>query len=126
MRNRPDAVLVFLAALTGTWCVALPFLWAHNLHRLPAVAEHMSYAQVLALYTPELVVGAVVLVCLPLVFMRHRFAITGLLFAATLAPTLELALGSPSDAGWPVSVALLVLLSWRLHWLATGDTGSTG
>ncbi len=111
MRARSDWPLHFLTLLVTVWCVALPFVWPYTLGHKVGV----EYREMLGFYIPELVVGGVVLVCLPLVMLRHRLAVIGLLLAATLAPALEFTIGSPSVGGWETSVLLLSLLSWRLH-----------
>lgn len=110
-RRRRDVTLVVLVGLAVVWCDVLPFVWAHNVDHL----AHLGYWRMLALYVPELAVGGMVLICLPLLILRSRIAAIGLLLAAILGPLLRLAVGSPAGELWPVSFILLSLLSWNLH-----------
>ena len=104
MRNQLGAKLTFMVALAAVWYLICPFVWAYNTYK------HIDHS----LPIPELSVGAVFLVCLPMIFLRPRFAVVGLWFAAILMPTLEFTFGSPATA-WPPSVLLLVFLSWRIR-----------
>ena len=113
MRIQLGAKLTFTVALAAVWYLICPFVWAYNTYKH---IDHslMSYPEFLGLYVPELSVGAVFLVCLPMIFLRPRFAVVGLLFAAILMPILEFTFGSPATA-WPPSVLLLAFLSWRIR-----------
>ena len=111
MRLYRDLPLLLIVGLVVAWCIVLPFVWAHNIDQHYA---HMGYWQMLSFYVPELIVGAVVVVCLPFVFFRKRFSAVGLLLAAILGPALKFGIGSPSDA-WAMSFFLLLLLSWMVH-----------
>ena len=111
MRILNHLLLTALVLSVMAWCVASPFLWAFYFGDI----LHIPKLEMLGFYRPELIVGAIVVVCLPLALYRKRIAIVGLLFAALLAPILSFALGSPSSELWPVSAVLLALLSWRLY-----------
>jgi len=113
MRNQLGLKLTLMVAFASVWYLILPFFWAHNMYEHIDHSE-MSYAEFLSFYVPERAVGAVFLVCLPMIFLRPRFAVVGLLFAATLMPALEFTYGSPATA-WPASVVFLLYLSWSLH-----------
>ena len=114
MRAHLNLPLFLLVTLVFLWCVVLPFIWAFNM----AQFLNAGYWEMLNFYIPELVVGGVVLICLPVLFLRRRFAVVGFVFAALLAPVLKFTIGSPSDS-WPLSILLLLLLSWRLHVFTT-------
>ncbi len=109
-----------MVALATVWVVALPFFWAYNLHKR---IDAMSYPETLSLYIPELAAGAVFLVCLPMIFLRPRFAVLGLPFAAFLMVVLKFTVGSPTNV-WPASVPFLLFLSWRLHALTARQSRS--
>ncbi len=113
MRNQLGGKLTFMVALAAVWYLIFPFVWAYNTYKY---IDHslMSYPEFLGFYIPELAVGAIFLVCLPMMFLRPRVAVVGLLFAALLIPILEFTFGSPATA-WPPSVLFLVLLSWRIR-----------
>lgn len=113
MRNQLSAKLTIMVALAAAWYLISPFVWAYSTYKH---IDHslMTYPEFLGLYIPELSVGAVFLVCLPMIFLRPRFAVVGLLFAAILMPILEFTFGSPATA-WPPSVLFLLLLSWRIR-----------
>ncbi|HKB59867.1 MAG TPA: hypothetical protein VKC56_07440 [Gallionellaceae bacterium] len=113
MTDRYETKFIPLLAGTTLWCVAMPFFWAYNLHKQLDPAS-TTYGQVLALYTPELVTGAIFLLCLPLVILRPRTAAAGLACAALLLPALVYRVGTPGNV-WPVTTVLLLLLSWRVH-----------
>lgn len=121
MRKPLGKWFTFLVALATVWVVALPLFWAYNLY------EHfngaLSYPETLGLYIPELAAGAVFLVCLPLIYLRPRFAVIGLPFAAFLMVVLKFTVGSPTD-GWLVSALFLGFLSSRLHALTTRQSRS--
>ena len=114
MRTRLSFPFISLVTIVIVWCVVLPFIWASNWSQFLKI----SYWETLSYYIPELVVGALVLVCLPMVLLRHHFAVIVLVCAAVLAPVLTFTIGSLSGL-WPLSVLLLLLLSWRLHVLIT-------
>ena len=110
MRTRLGFPFLLFVALVAVWCVVFPFIWAFNLgHSLK-----IGYWEMLGFYIPELVVGAVFLVCLPMVFLQRRIAVIGLVLAAILVPVLKLTIGSPGNV-WPLTPLLLLFLSWRLH-----------
>ena len=111
MRFRPSLPLASLVVLVTVWCAVLPLFWALNLSRL----AHVGYWEMLGYFKSELIVGALVLLCMPLVFVQHRAAIIGLVVAAASVPVLKFAIGSPSFGVWPVSSIMLLFLSWRLH-----------
>ncbi len=113
MRNKLGAKLTLMVAFAAVWYLCGPFFWAYNTYQH---IDHtlISYAEFLSLYVPELAVGAVFLLCLPMIFLRPRFAVAGLLFAAILMPILEFTFGSPATA-WPPSMLFLLFLSWRIR-----------
>lgn len=102
---------LLMLTVTAVWCGVLPLVWACN---TSASLSQMGYWEMLGQYVPELAVGAVFLVCLPIILFWPRLAVMGLLLAAVLAPVLQFTLGSPAN-GWVMSALLLSLLSWRLH-----------
>ncbi len=126
-RRKPlGKMFTFMVALATVWFVVLPFFWAYNTYQYIDRIDHdhidyspISYPQILSLYVPELAAGAVFLVCLPMIFLRPRFAVLGLPFGAALMAVLKLTVGSPAD-GWFVSALFLGFLSSRLHALTSG------
>jgi len=109
-RNRSNITIIILVVSVAVWCVVLPFVWPYNVGRIAGI----GYWQMLSYYIPELVVGAIVLVCLPLVFLRQRLAVVGLVLAAVLGPIIKITIGTPGDM-WLLSPVLLSVLSWQLH-----------
>lgn len=112
MRVRLGIPFILLIAIVVIWCAVLPFIWTSYWSQF----LKMSYWETLSFFIPELVVGALVLVCLPMALLRHRFAVIAPICAAVLAPVLKFTIGSLSDL-WALSgsVLLLLLLSWKSH-----------
>ncbi len=121
MINKLGAKFKFMVAVAAAYIVVGPFFWAYNIHTdlVRSFQSKISYLEMVSLYVPELAVGAVFLVCLPLIFLKPRLAVIGLLFAALLDPALQFTFGSPANV-WPVTVLILALLGWRLHALTAG------
>ncbi len=67
--------------MATAWFVVLPFFQPYNTYQHIG-GSLISYPQFLSYYVPDLAVGAVFLMCQPLVFLQPRFAVMGLLFAA--------------------------------------------
>jgi hypothetical protein len=111
VRTRASISFFAVAALAALWCIAFPFYWAYNLTRL----IQLPYETSLYLFLPQLIIAAVVVVCLVLAFFRKRVAVAGFVIAAISVPVLALGIGSPSSGVWPISAALLLLLAWRSH-----------
>lgn len=113
MPFRYGARFILLLAGSTLWCAAMPFFWAYNVSKRvdPTLA---TYSQVLIAYLPDLVTGGIVLLCLPLVFVRPRIAVGGLAGAALLLPLLDHAMRAPTGS-WVLTTPLLLLLSRRLY-----------
>lgn len=122
MRFHRDILLFLTTGLVLVWCVVLPFFWARNIDQRYV---HIGYWQMLSFYLPELIVGAVILFCLPFIFFRKRLAVFGLLTAAILVPTLKFCVGSPSYGTWVISFILLLVLSRIVHVRSSKHTLST-
>jgi hypothetical protein len=109
MKGRNTLLLIVIAFLTATWCVAVPFYWAHGL----SVLFGMPYATALHIFIPHFVLASVVACCLLLAGLRKRIAIFGFAFAALLAPFLTSGPNDPARDAWYVSTSLLLVLAWR-------------
>ena len=109
MKGRNILLLVVIAFLTATWCVAFPFYWAHGL----SVSFGMPYATALHILIPHFVLASVVACCLLLAGLRKRVAIFGFVFAAFAAPFLTSGPNDPARDAWFVSMPLLLVLAWR-------------
>lgn len=116
MQNKLGAKFKFMVAVAAIYIVIGPFFWAYNIRTdlVRSFQSKVGYLEMVSFYVPELAVGAVFLVCLPLMFLKPRLAVIGLLFAALLDPVLQFTFGSPANV-WLVTVLILALLSWRLH-----------
>jgi hypothetical protein len=73
----------------------------------------LPYSVSLRLFLPQLILAAVVVLCLSLAILRRRIATGAFIVAALLAPALVLGIGNPAVGVWPVSTLLLLLLAWR-------------
>ena len=109
MKNWRTLLLIVIASLAATWCVAFPFYWAHGLSTLFGVA----YPTALDILRPLFILASVVICCLLLAAFRKRIAVGGFIFAAALAPFLTAGTNNPASGAWLVSTPLLLLLAWR-------------
>ena len=109
MKDWRTLLLIVIAFLTATWCIAFPFYWAHGLTKLFG----MPYLAALRVFLPHFILASVVACCLLLVGFRKRIAVIGFALAAVLAPVLTASTNNPGSDAWFVSTPLLLLLAWR-------------
>jgi hypothetical protein len=109
MKGRNILLLIVIAFLTATWCVALPFFWTHGL----SVSFGVPYATALHILIPHFVLASVVACCLLLASLRKRIAIFGFVLAAIFSPFLTSGPNDPARDAWYVSMPLLLVLAWR-------------
>ncbi len=101
--------LYSLVALVLLWCVGLPTLATYSWAHMPS----FNYAVSLLMFRPDLIAAVGVLFCVPFAFRMHRASAIAFACIGLALPLLVFTLGTAGDL-WPVSTALLFLLSWRL------------
>jgi hypothetical protein len=110
MWSRQNLPFLSLLSLIAGWHIAMPFIVAYNVNQ----TTHVGYWLMLSFYIPQLIVGGIVMACLPIILKPSRIAVIGLVFAAVLSPILEATIVTAGNI-WPISLVSLLLLSWRLH-----------